>query len=413
MATTYECKVITDTVDLNGKKKYTFTIEEPADLFFYRSDMKLTCIKLDSCGSLSASKPGRITGESLPTRDSKGKKIKISYEPDDAKTMPGLYRLEVIFKHNGRNGPKECTKTTEYRVVDSTPIAVTMNNVPIMKEQSLYVPLQHSLSTKGGIYETIFPSKFSITGPRNSRVEIKMNWNGYSHGHKHHLASYNKLATGQFSGFTQRNDHWIPGVDLVNEKGLVDYRNITFTTKGMSGKITVRVLFKDAKGEIIDQIPFYLSVRYKGLKKLEAGAEDNIKLVGDKTIHPDNHYGTQKLIDAIKAIAKAYGEAHDRGEFNDKNGKKPPYKKLYVNDMSLKWGGRYDCAHKDNGTVATQPFKGPHEEHMFGEEVDIQTKEMNSKQEAWFDKNKEKSDYGFSRGYDEGNHFHCSVVKED
>ncbi len=44
-------------------------------------------------------------------------------------------------------------------------------------------------------------------------------------------------------------------------------------------------------------------------------AADNIKLVGDNSIHPDNHYGTQALIDAIKAIATAYGEACDRGEF--------------------------------------------------------------------------------------------------
>ena len=64
-------------------------------------------------------------------------------------------------------------------------------------------------------------------------------------------------------------------------------------------------------------------------------------LDGETTIHPDNHYGTQKLIDAIKAIAKAYGEACDNGEFNV-NGETPEgdYKKLRVNNMSLKWGGR-------------------------------------------------------------------------
>lgn len=231
-----------------------------------------------------------------------------------------------------------------------------------------------------------------------------MNWTGHYHGHEHHLASFNRLATGQFSGFTQRNEHWIPGGNLVNKDGLVDYRNITYTTKGMSGKVTVRVFFKNAEGNIIDQIPFYLNVMYTGLIKLEVKEEDNIKLVGKTKTHPDNHYGTQALINAITSVAKAYGEACDRGEFDIK-GKRPEgvYKKLRVNDMSLKWGGRFDL----NADLIP-----PHQEHMFGEEVDISIKNMNTKQFAWYDKNAKLN--GFVRckaePEDSPTHFHCSTV---
>ncbi len=499
MATTYECKVITDTVDLGDtkKKKYEFTIQEPGDIIFYRSEMKLKCLELDSRESTSKYETGRITGEFPATKDSKGKKIKITYEPD-AKTMPGMYSLDVVFKYKNKNSNKEKPPTIskKFRVVDSTPVGifqssgsseyninlagpedywkqpvrlrvkgprnqkvkldtsytkngsgtsrdsgnqmicgffdkiivkltgaikgdevtyypaasafkgqvhvtasfgntqkknlftfhykdtdcfVYMGDTRIMKEQRIYMPLKHSLGTKFGTYETDFSSKFAIRGPRNSSVKIKMNWTGHDHGHSHHPASFDKLATGQFSGFTQKSEFWIPGSKLVNKDGLVDYRNITYTTKGMSGKVTVRVFFKNAEGNIIDQIPLYLSVMHHGLNKLKVGTEDNIWLVGDTTTHPDNHYGTQELINAIKSVAKAYGEACDNGEFDIK-GKRPEgvYKKLRVNDMSLQYGGRFDWK-------AT--LMSPHEEHMFGEEVDISSKNMNSKQEDWFMKN--------------------------
>jgi hypothetical protein len=210
------------------------------------------------------------------------------------------------------------------------------------------------------------------------------------------------LATGQFSGFTQRNDHWIPGSSLTNEDGIVNYRNIDYSTPGMCGKTKVVVFFKNTDGNEIGKKIFYLRVMYHGLIKLEVGDGDNIVLDGETTILPDNHYGTQELISAIKKIAKAYGEDFDRGEF-DINGKSPEHKELYINDMSLPYGGRFDI----DGTL-----KPSHYEHMFGEEVDMQMNEMNVKQKKWFNQNAKLN--GFIRCYAEPegtpNHYHCSVV---
>ena len=166
MATTYECKVITDTVDLRDTKKrnkYEFTIQEPADIFFYRSEMKLKCIQLDSRESPAKFKPGRITQDGEPKTSSKGKESKITYEPD-TKTMPGRYKLEVVFKRNGKNGPKVCTKSADFRVVDTTPIGIFEGN-----GKTNYII---NLNGPGDSWKK--PVKLKVKGPRNQQINLKV-----------------------------------------------------------------------------------------------------------------------------------------------------------------------------------------------------------------------------------------------
>ncbi len=522
MTSAYECKVITDTVDL-AKKKHVFIIEEPDGIYFFRRDMKIECISLDSGEGRFAAKPGKISKDYGAKTVGQSKKSKIEYTPD-VKTMPGKYKLHVVFKCKQQNGQyaKIGTISAEFKVIDTTPIGifqgrgktnylidlnrsrsswrepVTLHvqgprnqqvnlvlcyardendnpctigdpktigafkkariklsgggaqdaviyypgpgarsgqvvatahfgkipkklkftfhyrdvkcNVfyqgrPINQEEKILVFLEYSLGTafrKKYKYKTILQSKFAFIGPKESRVSIKMNWNGDHCGHNHDMASYNELATGYFTNFTQSGDNWLPGGSLITGDGTVNYRNIDYVSYGMSGEIKVLVAFSTKENAPIKSIAFYLWVLYPGLMPMDVEEGDNIVLDGKTDSHPDNHYGTQKLIDAIRKMAKAYGEAYDRGEFNSKNRNKP-IRQLYINDMSLRFGGRFD--HK-------QTLKPPHKEHVFGEDADIQIKEMNAKQRAWFDRNAELN--GFVRRDLEPkgspNHFHCSVV---
>ena len=160
-----------------------------------------------------------------------------------------------------------------------------------------------------------------------------------------------------------------------------------------------------------------------------------------------NHFGTQELIDALESLAAEYTSAYDRGEFdtfreihvppNDPNNElakagkdikvvteyiggrpvvkeyivrkriKPKTRRLCVNDMSLQYGGRFDCKPKEN------PFIPPHETHMFGEQVDINHLgnpiKMNAKQLDWFKINALK--FFESVELHNSNHYHCSKPK--
>jgi hypothetical protein len=65
--------------------------------------------------------------------------------------------------------------------------------------------------------------------------------------------------------------------------------------------------------------------------------------------HYDNHYGTQNLIEAIPKIAAIYDSLH-------------PGIRLRINDMSLKFGGRFDAGNN---------WSGKHKEHRIGINADI------------------------------------------
>jgi hypothetical protein len=73
-----------------------------------------------------------------------------------------------------------------------------------------------------------------------------------------------------------------------------------------------------------------------------------IKLIGSTADHPINHFGTTDTNSKILALANEYYGKE----------KKP----LYINDMSLIWGGLFDIS----GT-----YSPPHHEHTNGTSVDI------------------------------------------
>ncbi|HOJ86279.1 MAG TPA: hypothetical protein PK103_06165 [Elusimicrobiales bacterium] len=92
----------------------------------------------------------------------------------------------------------------------------------------------------------------------------------------------------------------------------------------------------------------YLYVVVPNLIQLSTGT--NYVLWGETETHPYNHFGTKKLVDTIVEIANEY-----KSYF-------PDSQPLYINDMSLPWGGLFDI---------NNDWKSPHKLHRCGNQVDI------------------------------------------
>jgi hypothetical protein len=84
----------------------------------------------------------------------------------------------------------------------------------------------------------------------------------------------------------------------------------------------------------------------------EIGASADYSLVGQTTTHPDNHFGTQTAITNLPLIASDY-----LGQF-------PGADILRYNDLSLKWGGKFDLSNNWSAT-------GSHSEHRTGINCDV------------------------------------------
>ncbi|MBU2574699.1 MAG: hypothetical protein KKH28_11550 [Elusimicrobia bacterium] len=100
----------------------------------------------------------------------------------------------------------------------------------------------------------------------------------------------------------------------------------------------------------------YIDVKIPGLVEMPEG--QNYVLYNSETgmgYHPDNHYGTQKLIDNLKTIADGY-----RAVF-------PSAAPIQINDMSLPWGGIFDI---------NQDWKRPFFGHDTGIDADIVTTQV-------------------------------------
>ncbi len=104
------------------------------------------------------------------------------------------------------------------------------------------------------------------------------------------------------------------------------------------------------------------------------------------TTHPEKvcHYGSKEMIDALEGLHNAYAKAFVAGEFGfegvdilDKSiiAADVIHPHIWVNDMSLSWGGRFKI--KGN-----QRNRG-HRTHKWGKDVDINWKKMNAAQRQW------------------------------
>ncbi|MDD4004513.1 MAG: hypothetical protein PHW69_04835 [Elusimicrobiaceae bacterium] len=91
-----------------------------------------------------------------------------------------------------------------------------------------------------------------------------------------------------------------------------------------------------------------IKVRVPDLKELKPSKYYN--LIGSNLDHPENHFGTQAMNDALTQIAKDWKKTCPKAGVLD------------INDMSLPWGGRFDI--RDD-------WLEPHRGHIFGTSADI------------------------------------------
>jgi len=77
-------------------------------------------------------------------------------------------------------------------------------------------------------------------------------------------------------------------------------------------------------------------------------------LVGSTSEHPDNHYGTPGFVAALQAVGSDFNGLH-------------PNLQLRYNDMSLVWGGLFDCGVYCGGAW----WNTPHSEHRMGTNMDL------------------------------------------
>jgi hypothetical protein len=78
----------------------------------------------------------------------------------------------------------------------------------------------------------------------------------------------------------------------------------------------------------------------------------NYRFTGQRSAHPNNHYGTYYTVVNTRIIGEDFYEQFDAS--------------LGINDMSLKWGGLFDIGPPDGSF-----WSPPHSSHRKGTSVDI------------------------------------------
>ena len=365
----------------------------------------------------------------------------VEYIPSK-KAVPGIIKVRVSFKPEKK--PRQSLRSFNIVLSGQTFVIKTKGMDVNNKNVSLRIPHQGGSTVD---YEKELES-FTFTGSSGCKVRLYMTYDGFAYGHKHDKKTSDKYATGYFTNFTQKEKYWISNFTLpeANRPAFSKY-----VTLGVCGLLDVTAEMVDSKNMVVAKASFQIDNQYGGKLLRQLQESDNIALVGKTTEHPVNHYGTDQLISSIETLAKAYCEAYDRGEFdrveevhipaNDpenelrQKGKdvkvvydyidgrpvvkeyvirqifKPENRKLLVNDMSLKFGGRFACDHDiidhKRGSLKN-PFRFPHKRHMFGEDADISMSgdKMNELQEKWFIRNVEEY---FPLFIKEGDHYHVGL----
>ena len=122
----------------------------------------------------------------------------------------------------------------------------------------------------------------------------------------------------------------------------------------------------------------FLNVSFDGLVAMQP--HPSLKPYTHDSTHPQNNFGRQDLLDALRALGDAFGRAF-------------PSSMLWVNDLSLPKGGTF-CSHP----------KG----HKWGGEVDISNNLMLPAERQWFKENAGRFFKWFVLHGDVP-HWHCSI----
>lgn len=178
---------------------------------------------------------------------------------------------------------------------------------------------------------------------------------GHSHDGNRPMGRYNYPV-----GSTNLSDTLVERTDST---GKLKFRYVASQFGGVE-KIRARLVSDTTKWDTLS-----LKTRVPGLDSLgpgshyelvgtpnnHSGTNDPCRTVAPVSRHYKNHYGTSRILQAVRAIADRYDSLH-------------PGIKLRVNDMSLIYGGLFDANHN-----APNPrlWATPHKEHRIGINADI------------------------------------------
>jgi penicillin-insensitive murein endopeptidase len=204
-----------------------------------------------------------------------------------------------------------------------------------------------------------------ISGPEGTRWNCKLTFLKNTGGHQHSGNTSDPKVVGKIS----------PSSGVLGK----NHTKVIYKATNFCGRIQLTTKF-GGKNVDVD----YNDVRFEGLSRLKSH-KNLMPYTNDKT-HPDGHYGIKKLLAAMQKLGNAFGRKFKK-------------KKLWVNDMSLPWGGVFD----------SRPTS--HKGHKWGGEVDISYLKQTKEEKEWFKKNAKKY---FTRVTLHGNpkHWHCSIFKK-
>jgi hypothetical protein len=124
----------------------------------------------------------------------------------------------------------------------------------------------------------------------------------------------------------------------------------TYGATTISGSIVIEAYTPTDVGDIVAET--VIDILVDNLFPLSSGV--GYALVGSTAEHPANHYGTAGFVAALQNVGTDFASAY-------------PSIQLRYNDMSLVWGGLFDCGSSCNGTW----WNTPHSEHRNGTNMDL------------------------------------------
>lgn len=190
----------------------------------------------------------------------------------------------------------------------------------------------------------------------NTNVTLDYSAVASSGGHTHHQARDDHAGLFELNATTHNTEPRSNSPFRVNT-GAAGSVTVNYVAPQVSGQTKVTLSCTLSSGDKCEPRDEYINVGVTGLLKLGAGL--NYDLVGTTANHPENHFGTARLLQGLRDLADRYALQY-------------PGSMLKYNDMSLSQGGLFDCFPcKGPGGVSGTPWNTPHAEHRKGMNADV------------------------------------------
>ncbi|HKU14046.1 MAG TPA: hypothetical protein VJQ52_06595 [Steroidobacteraceae bacterium] len=183
--------------------------------------------------------------------------------------------------------------------------------------------------------------RWYLNGPAGTKFKTTLIYQ-LSGGHAHGVGTVSKFAVGEITPV----EGTLQGPPPQNQVQIYT-----------AGPTCCQILDRTTIGDTTKE--FLVTVALGPFEHLSATT--GISLVGATAMHPSNHWGTARLCNALRTLGVAFFTKFGRP--------------IYVNDMSLQSGGRFDVAGQ---------FVSPHQSHMDGRHADINRTSMSNEEQQWF-----------------------------